>query len=362
MTCYLKWLSDTLISFLLKNKARKEKHEMVNYSNVIQVGFGIISMIFIGFFLAKFKVIAHDTFNKINTFLFKACFICLVASNLVTRDISTFDFMPFFIGSLSLISTGLVYTLIFAYKFNDRFNVFLSTMLPAIYVNYVIIGLPIFNSIWDESESAIVFIITLSNDIVTVPIYLILTSFYHVYKNNRAHRENGEPEEKFSIKTCGGILLNLVTNPIMLGYVIGFGWSGLKLPLYTFMETILKYMSETVLAGSCLCVGAFLAEHSLISCHWLQFVACLIGRHIIMPSFSMLYCKLLKIQPRKAKQCVILMALPSAVASYILSSNCGVGDNVASTMIFWTNIIFLPAIIAWLEILEKLNIFPEEEV
>ncbi|OHS95426.1 Auxin Efflux Carrier family protein [Tritrichomonas foetus] len=316
-------------------------------------------MIAIGFCLAKFKIVNVDIFKKINTFLFKGCFVCLVANNLVTRDISSFSFVPFVIGALSLVTTILTFTLIFAFKFDDRFEVFLSTALPAVYVNYVIIGLPIFNSIWSEAESSIVFIITLSNDLVTVPLYLALTAFYHVYRNNRDHREKGEPEEKFSLRTCGGILMSLATNPIFIGYIIGFGWSGLKLPMFTFLDTILKYLSDTVLAGSCMCVGSFLAEHSLISCHWLQFVVCLVGRHILMPSFSLLYCKLLKIDGRTARQCVIMTALPSAVASYLLSTNGGVGAGVASTMIFWTSILFLPAVIGWLELIEKLNIFPE---
>lgn len=333
---------------------------MVNYSNVTQVGLGIILMILTGFFLAKFKFFPKETFAKLNSFLFKGAFIFLISNNLARRDISTFNLMPFLIGCISLIATMLVYTVIFAIKFPDRFEMFLATMLPAIYVNYVIIGLPIFNSIWDESENAIVFIICLSNDLVTVPIYLILTSFYKVHKANKDHREKGEDEEKFSFKIFIKIFVDILLNPIMLGYILGFAWSFFKIPVFTFFDTILNLLSQTVLAGSCLCVGSFLAEHSLISCHWLQFVCCMVGRHIIMPAFSILFCKLFKVRGRVAHQCVILLSLPSAVASYILTSNCGVGENVASTMIFWTNIAFLPAIIAWMEILNRFNIFPEE--
>lgn len=334
---------------------------MTNYSNVIQVGLGIILMILVGFFLSKTKIIASDTFHKLNSFQFKACFIFLVASNLARRDIYSFNLMPFCIGALSLISTLLVYTIIFLFKFEDKFEVFLSTVLPAIYVNYIIIGLPIFNSIWDENDNVIVFIICLSNDIVTVPIYLVMSTLYNVYKSNREHREKGEEEEKFTLSSCFAILKSIFINPIILGYVVGVSWSLLKLPIFTFFDTILIYMSQIVFAGSCLCVGAFLAEHSLISCPIVQFICCLIGRHIIMPAFSLLFCKLLKIKGKVAKQCVVMMALPTAVASYLLTSNCGVGQGVASTMIFWTNMIFLPAIIVWMIVIDKFNVFPEDE-
>ena len=333
---------------------------MTNYSNVIQVGLGIILMILVGFLLSKGNIIASDTFHKLNSFQFKACFIFLVSSNIARRDIYSFNLMPFFIGALSLLSSLIIYLVILFIKFEDKFGTFLSTVLPAIYVNYIIIGLPIFNSIWGENDNVIVFIICLSNDIVTVPIYLVLSTLYNVYKSNREHREKGEEEEKFTLISCGSILKNIFVNPIILGYVVGVTWSLLKIPIFTFFDTILIYMSQIVFAGSCLCVGAFLAEHSLISCPIVQFIACLIGRHIIMPAFSLLFCKLLKIKGKMAKQCVIMMALPTAVASYLLTSNCGVGQGVASTMIFWTNMIFLPAIILWMLVLDKFNIFPED--
>mgnify|MGYP001136301456 CR=1 FL=1 len=83
---------------------------MTSYSNVIQVGLGIIIMIFIGFLLSKTKVVAAETFNKLNLFLFKQCFGFLVASNLARRDIYSFDLMPFCIGAFSCISMMVVYS------------------------------------------------------------------------------------------------------------------------------------------------------------------------------------------------------------------------------------------------------------
>lgn len=333
---------------------------MTNYSNVIQVGLGIILMIFIGFILSKTKVVAADTFNKLNLFLFKQCFPFLVASNLARRDIYTFDLMPFCIGAFSCISMMIVYSLVFLFKLQDKFNMFLSTILPIISINYIIIGLPIFNSIWSENENLIVFIVCLSNDMIIIPIYLIMSDLYKIYKSNLEHREKGEEVEKFNIASCGKILKNVFINPIILGYIVGISWSLLKLPIFRFFDTILIYMSQVVFAGSCLCVGSFLAQRSLISCPILQFVFCLAGRHVIMPSFTVLYCKLLKVKGKTATQCVVLTALPTAVGSYLLASSCGVGQGAASTMIFWTTIIFLPAIIVWMIILDKLNVFQED--
>jgi predicted permease len=56
---------------------------------------------------------------------------------------------------------------------------------------------------------------------------------------------------------------------------------------------------------------------------------------------------------------VILSALPTAVGSYLITANSGIGAGVCSTMIFWTNIFFLPAVVCWLLVLDALGIFTD---
>jgi predicted permease len=147
----------------------------------------------------------------------------------------------------------------------------------------------------------------------------------------------------------------------MIGYIIGFVWAGFHIPVPLFLDEAILVLSETCLSMSCLCVGAFLAQHSLVACHWVQFVIGLTFRHIVCPALAGVFAKIINVGPTEARQCVIMAALPSAVASYLLSTNAGVGAGVASTMIFWTNVAFLPAIIGWFLVMDKLQLFVEEE-
>jgi hypothetical protein len=61
-----------------------------------------------------------------------------------------------------------------------------------------------------------------------------------------------------------------------------------------------------------------------------------------------------------ARQCIIMATLPAAVSSYLMSVNAGIGTGVASTMVFWTNMLFLPAVIGWFVVLDKFGWFIEE--
>ena len=119
-------------------------------------------------------------------------------------------------------------------------------------------------------------------------------------------------------------------------------------------------MGDLCLPLALFCVGAFLSEHSLISCHWLKFVVSLILRAFIGPCFAAIYSYALRLSPRLARQCVIMAAQPTAVASYQLSLAAGIGTGSASTLIFWTTLLTVPILIVWIEILNGLNLFVEK--
>ncbi|KAH0791592.1 Auxin Efflux Carrier family protein [Histomonas meleagridis] len=118
-------------------------------------------------------------------------------------------------------------------------------------------------------------------------------------------------------------------------------------------------MGQCVLALSCFCVGSFLAVNSLLSCPPIQFIICAVSRHIIMPIFAGLFSAAFGLSAKASRQAIIITTLPTGMATYLMSSNSNVGTGVSSTMIFWTNIFFVPIIILWFTVLDALGIFVE---
>lgn len=118
-------------------------------------------------------------------------------------------------------------------------------------------------------------------------------------------------------------------------------------------------LGDLCLPLSLFCVGAFLFQHSLISCHWLKFLAALILRAFYGPFFAAVYSYALPLKPRLAKQCVIMAAQPTAVACFQLALAAGIGPGSASTLIFWTTLLTFPILICWVENLNGLNLFVE---
>lgn len=118
-------------------------------------------------------------------------------------------------------------------------------------------------------------------------------------------------------------------------------------------------MGDVVLPLSLFSVGIFLAQHSFIACHWLKFIVMLLIRHIISPLLAAVFAYLLHFNNKLARQCTLMTASPTAVACYLITSSSGIGTGAASTMIFWTTVLSVPFIIAWIAFLDKFNIFPE---
>ncbi|OHT15194.1 Auxin Efflux Carrier family protein [Tritrichomonas foetus] len=333
---------------------------MVDYVNVIQVGCSLLIIIAFGFIAFKFKFLPMSAIPSMNLFLFKVCYLCLVARNLAKRKFAELDFMPFVVGALTTITTHILFLLIWLVPFKDKFKNYLSSVLPCSFVNYLVIGIPIFNSIWDSNENVMISMITLSNDLVTTPIYLVLSNIYLARRLPTESGPEDQPVKRITAwEICKTVLIQIVKNPIIIGNVIGFVWSAIGWEIPTFLQSLTTFLGDEVLGICLICVGGFIAQHSIIACHWAKFIVCCIVRHVIMPLITALYCWAFGMSARLSRQCILMTILPTGTTSFLMSSLSGIGPGVSSTMIFWSTVLCVPFLIVWILALDKFQLFVE---
>ena len=333
---------------------------MVNYTKVISEGCALLAEMLVGFFIVKTKIVKAESIPGVNKYAFKACFAFLSFRLLMNTKITELDFLPFAVNAFASAFTQIFLLIIFAFPIKEKFETYISLMGPTCMVNYVIIGLPIYLSLWDPSGQVIVSLITLSNDLITTPAFLIETGFWGVSHRNEEHRRKGEPEEKVTCKIAVDVLKSICSNPLLIGDALGFIVSGIGRGVPEYIDRFANILADCVLALSMICVGGFLASHSIISCSWWEFVFCLIIRFIVFPIMACLSAWMFGINAQKARVCIICATLPSASASYMIAQSYGIGTGASSTMIFWTMILCVPAVIMWFSILDALNLFVEE--
>lgn len=333
---------------------------MINLSNTIQSGVTIILLILVGFICCKLKLMDPKDFGNLNTYVAKLAFFFLTFRTLCGNNVRDLEWKPFGVSVLMVLTVYILCALMMVYPFKDRFGLYISTVFPSIYINYVISGMPIFLSIWDESDIGVVTVILLSNDLVTSPIFLFLSSIRQIIITNKNLQKQGKPKQKCSGKFLLVILLHMSQNMLLIGLLVGLIYSSFPLPSCTFLDELNKLLGDSCLALALFNVGAFLSQQSLMACSWIQFVFCIIVRLIISPAIAGCYCYFLNLTPKMSRQCIILTAQPTAVACFILAQVAQVGTGIGSAMILWSTVLMVPAVIFWLSVLDALHLFEEK--
>ena len=354
---------------------------MVDYVNVIEVGCSLLIIIIFGFLCFKFHLLPMSGISPLNLFLYKVCYLCMISRNLMKRKFSELNFYPFLVGTFTTISTHIIFVLMFLVPFKDKFKNYLSAVLPCSFVNYLVIGFPIFDSIWDPNENIMVPMVALSNDLITTPIYLVLSNIYLAKKaahdalehnqslNDISENDNDKKDKPTHHKKHQGltpwklfkhVIVQLVTNPILIGNVIGLIWAAFGWKIPTFLGSLTTFLGDEVLGICLICVGGFIAQSSIVACNWIKFIVCLIARHILMPMLAMLFAWALNLSNKLVRQCTLMAVLPTGTTSFLMSSLNGIGPGVSSTMIFWSTILCVPFLILWIFVLDQLHLFVEE--
>ncbi|KAH0794428.1 Auxin Efflux Carrier family protein [Histomonas meleagridis] len=334
---------------------------MTDYTNIIYSGVSIIIEIAIGFICFKLKFFPEETITKLNAFLVNVCYLPLITRALATRDLGSLSFLPFLVAILAVITVDILLLVVFCIKkFKNRFYIYLSTYLPSVYVNYLIIGLPVFKAVWSENENAMVSVQNLSGDLFVVPVYLVLTKFYSINQANIKHKEaNDGIVEHVQISIIWIIIKGIITNKFIIGNAIGFIYAATGWKMCPFLGQLMKYLGDAVLALALFTVGGFLSQHSIIACNFLHFLITLIIRAIVFPWIVAMYCFFIKVSPRLARQCMIMATMPTATAAFLLSEQNRTGAGVASTMILWSTITAIPCVVLWFYLLDHFGIFVE---
>lgn len=333
---------------------------MVNYTNVLSIGGAIIIEIAFGFISCKFGFFKPAAINSLNRFALKCCFLPMIARQIAVRDLKTLSFMPLAILVLTVITISILLGLIcyISKCFKNRFHIFLSTFLPLNHLNYLIIGLPMFRSIWGEEESIVAAVSNMCNDFSAIPLYFGITRVYKVNENNKMHEEaNDGQHEKVDWHLFVDILIRVFTNNFMIGNILGFVYAATGWKMCPYLWNLMKYLADSVLALCMFAVGGFLSEHSIIACNFVHLLVTLFARHVLFPIIAAVFCFLFRINHRLARQITIMATTPSSSASFLLSSLNQTGPGVASSMILWSTVLYIPFIILWLFVLDSLHIF-----
>lgn len=297
----------------------------------------VFMMMILGMVFKKLGWIDDDFANKMNKFVFLVPLPVLLFEDLATTDFSQawdtkFVLFCFCVTILSILIAGFIS---FFLKDKTIQGEFIQSSYRS---SAALLGIALIQNIYGNAGMAPLMIIG------SVPLYnimaVVVLSFFQP--------ERKKLNKDVWIKTIKGI----ITNPIIIGIVIGLLWSVLKMPLPTILHKTVSNIGATATPLGLMAMGASFNTGKVVQ----KIKPILLSTFIKLFGFCMIFLPVaISMGFRTEKLIAILVMLGSSttVSSYIMARNMNHEGTLTSGVIMLTTFLSGFSITLWLYILRS---------
>lgn len=285
----------------------------------------LFALILMGYLLRRVQII-NDNFVQVGTRIgFKMALPVLLFQQVSSADL-TAVFNPrliLFALACILVLIGLLCLLVpLLIKGNAQRGAFIQAIYRG---NFAILGVPLAINMFGEAGAAPTSLLLP----FTVPIYnatavIILTVFDPQYQGSRHI-----PLKK--------ILKGIVTNPLIIGIVLGLPFSLLHVEFPVLIDKTLDSISSLATPLSLICLGGQFTFRAARDNLRLSVTATLI-KQVLVPAVVLSLAVLLGFRGGELGAVFILFMAPSAVSSYIMAKNMHSDDQLAAQILILTTL------------------------
>ena len=185
------------------------------------------------------------------------------------------------------------------------------------------------------------------------PVLVALTIDMVVFSSLIVILITGARDGRMSLRTLRPIGMGLLKNPMIVAIVLGFVWSGLRIPIPDPMNDFLAILGGAATPGALFAIGASLAGKSaerLQIAGWLSF--CKLVLHPLFVAVGALL--LFGVDPYKAGVIIATAALPVAGNVYMLAQHYNVAPQRVSAAILIStafSILTVSLVVGWVSAL-----------
>ena len=313
---------------------------MENLIFSLNVTIPVFMMIILGMILRRIGWIDQQFASKMNKFVFLVPLPVLVFEDLATLDFNEvwdtkFVLFCFFV---TLVSIMIVIIISFFIKKKNIQGEFIQ----ASYRNSAaLLGIALIQNIYGHATMAPLMIIG------SVPMYNIMAVIVLSLFSSKRDNLN----KKVWINTLKGI----VTNPILIGIVVGLMWSLLKLPMPSILSKTVSSIGNIATPMGLMAMGAtfdFKAALGEIKLSILATFIKLFGFCMVFLPLAIQFCFV------NEQLIAILVMLGSAttVSCFVMAKNMGHDGTLTSTVVMMTTILSAFSITMWLYILKMFQL------
>ena len=205
----------------------------------------VFLMMVVGFFLRRVQLLDDNTTQKLNQLAFKVLLPALLFMDLSTADFRAVWDTKFVLFCFCVTVMSIVIALLFSLLHRDKTE--RGEFIQAAYrSSAAILGIAFVKNIYGEATMAALMIVG------TVPLYNIIAVIVLSVTAASADGTSKPDRKALLLKT----VKNVVTNPIILGIVVGMLWSVLKISQPVILSKSVSYLGNMATPLSLIALGA----------------------------------------------------------------------------------------------------------
>jgi predicted permease len=342
----------------------------------------IMLLIALGYILKKLKFFSKEFLSRANKLCFAVMLPVLLFHNTYSIDnlaAINWAFIGYGVGMLLAITVVAFFVIIATEKDNSKRGVLLQCVFRS---NYAIIGIPLATSLFGAAGSAAATLLSA----FTIPVFNILAvialsifpkplevemaasttpSGSACHPSTEGNNALVTPK-KYS---AAGIVKGIVTNPLILGVVVGllclavrelFKTWGVEFRLYNmkWFKTTVQYLANTATPVALLVLGGQF-ELNVVSRLKKQIVIGTVARCVFVPLIGLGVAYLLfpTFGGEYFASYIALFATPVAVSSAIMAQEMGGDGDLAGQLVVWTTLCSAVTLFISIVIFRSIGIF-----
>ena len=300
----------------------------------------VFAMIILGMLFKKIGIIDDVFASRMNKFVFLIPLPVLLFKDLATLDFNTiwdtkFVLFCFFITILSIL---IVTLLSFLLKNKQNQGEFIQASYRS---SAALLGIALIQNVYGKATMAPLMIIG------SVPLYnimaVVVLSFF-------SPERKGLSKEVW-LKTIKGIL----TNPILIGIVVGILWSLLHLPMPTMLDKTVTSIGNVATPLGLMAMGATFNYKEALG----ELKPALCASFIKLFGFCAMFLPLaiyLGFQGEQLIAILVMLGSATTVSCFVMAKNMGHTGILTSTVVMLTTIFSGFSITMWLYILKGMGL------
>jgi len=300
----------------------------------------VFFMMVLGYILKQLKWIDEEFAGKINSFVFHVPLPVLVFKDLATVDFTEVWDTKFvaFCFVATLISILLAAGISFLWQDKSIQGEFVQASYRS---SAAILGIAFIQNIYGNAGMGPLMVVA-SVPLYNVAAVLILTLL---------GKEHKKMDKVLLIKTLKGI----ITNPIIIGIVLGFAWSLLRIPMSAIMEKTVTNVANIATPLGLMAMGAAFDWKKAFA----KMKPALTAVMIKLAGFVLIFLPIaIKMGFREEKLVALLVMLGSAttISCYVMAKNMGHEGTLTSSVIMLTTLFCAFTLTGWLFVLRSIGL------